>query len=142
MDDLDHNYINPDRQSFKAFAELQSQTPIQMLNLIRLNDTAVYEDGTLLTGREAYGAYGRESAPIFERVGGKIIWSGDYQMMLIGPQDRGWDIAFIAEYPSVSAFVEMVKDPAYQNAVVHRTVAVKDSRLIRFGAKNTELQFG
>ncbi len=34
-----------------------------MLNLVRLRETAVYEDGTMVTGHEAYAAYGRESAP-------------------------------------------------------------------------------
>jgi hypothetical protein len=38
---------------------------------------------------------------------------------------------FIAEYPSVAAFVEMIRDPMYRDAVKHRQAAVEDSRLIR-----------
>ncbi|NEX00157.1 DUF1330 domain-containing protein, partial [Rhodopseudomonas sp. BR0G17] len=38
---------------------------------------------------------------------------------------------FIAEYPSVSAFVEMIRDPVYREAVKHRQAAVEDSRLVR-----------
>jgi hypothetical protein len=41
-----------------------------------------------------------------------------------------WDHCFIAEYPSVSAFVEMIRDPVYREAVKHRQAAVADSRLI------------
>jgi uncharacterized protein (DUF1330 family) len=52
--------------------------------------------------------------------------------MLIGPADgENWDHVFIAEYPSVEAFVEMVRDPIYREAVKHRQAAVADSRLIR-----------
>jgi len=51
--------------------------------------------------------------------------------MLIGPPDERWDHVFIAEYPSVGAFVEMIRDPAYREAVKHRQAAVEDSRLIR-----------
>jgi uncharacterized protein (DUF1330 family) len=51
--------------------------------------------------------------------------------MLIGPSEEYWDHCFIAEYPSVAAFVEMIRDPVYREAVKHRQAAVEDSRLIR-----------
>ena len=136
------DYVNPEREAFKAFAEMSSDGPVQMLNLIRLNETAHYADGTIVTGREAYAAYGRESAPIFKGVGGSIIWSGSYDMTLIGPSDEQWDIAFIAQYPSSDAFVAMVKNEEYQEAVRHRTAAVKTSRLIRLSPKEGEEGFG
>jgi uncharacterized protein (DUF1330 family) len=46
------------------------------------------------------------------------------------PVDEAWDIAFIARYPTLSAFLEMVTDPAYQAVVYHRQAAVADSRFI------------
>jgi len=125
------DYVNPEREAFGQFRSMEREGAVHMLNLVKLKDTAVYEDGTMVSGREAYAAYGRESGPIFKRVGGRIYWSGNFELMLIGPTDETWDIAFIAEYPSGAAFVEMVKDPDYQKAVVHRTAAVKTSRLIR-----------
>jgi hypothetical protein len=42
-----------------------------------------------------------------------------------------WDIAFIARYPTASAFLEMLTDGAYKIAVINRQIAVDDSRLIR-----------
>ena len=36
-----------------------------------------------------------------------------------------------SEYPSAGAFVSMVKDPEYREAMKHRQIAVRDSRLIR-----------
>jgi uncharacterized protein (DUF1330 family) len=62
--------------------------------------------------------------------------------MLIGPTTERWDICFIAEYPSVSAFVEMIRDPAYREAVKHRQAAVKDSRLIRLAPLVPGKSFG
>lgn len=123
--------IDPSREQFSAMMKLADDGPIQMLNLIRLREKAAYADGTDATGADAYAAYGRESGPIFKSVGGRIIWSGAPKLVLIGPEDERWDIAFIAEYPSVAAFAEMVKDPAYQAIVHHRQAAVEDSRLIR-----------
>ena len=135
-------FINPDRERFGAFRQINRSGPVHMLNLIRLRETARYPDGMMVTGKEAYAAYGRESAPIFKRVGGRIVWSGSPELVLIGPEDEAWDIAFIAEYPSADAFVEMVKDEEYQKAVVHRTAAVLDSRLIRTEQKNGGDGFG
>ncbi|WP_297766177.1 DUF1330 domain-containing protein [uncultured Muriicola sp.] len=125
------NYIDPERDQFEAFKRLPRDKPIMMLNLLRFRDKAAYDDGRKSTGAEAYGAYGRESASVFRRVGGEIVWRGTPEVMLIGPGEKQWDLAFVARYPTAGAFLEMVTDPDYQVAVKHRQAAVLDSRLIR-----------
>ena len=62
---------------------------------------------------------------MFERLGGKIVWQGRFELMLIGPEAERWDHCFIAEYPSVAAFVEMIRDPVYREAVKHRQAGVR-----------------
>ncbi|RMF34953.1 MAG: DUF1330 domain-containing protein [Alphaproteobacteria bacterium] len=124
-------YVNPTREAFAAFREMQREGPVHMLNLVRFRERAEYEDGTVATGAEAYRSYARESGPVFRRLGGRQIWLGTPELMLIGPEAERWDIAFIAEYPDVDAFVAMLRDPDYRKAVRHRTAAVADSRLIR-----------
>lgn len=64
-------------------------------------------------------------------VNGRQYWIGRFEQTLIGPAAERWDRVFIAEYPSVEAFVQMIRDPAYREAVKHRQAAVADSRLIR-----------
>ena len=135
-------YVDPERETFGKFRSLADDQPIHMLNLVKLKETAVYEDGTMVSGKEAYAAYGRGSAPIFQEVGGRIVWSGEFDLMLIGPEDEHWDIAFIAEYPSGQAFVDMVKNETYQRAVKHRTAAVETSRLVRLSPKKVSDHFG
>lgn len=135
-------HVDPTRETFGEFRRLPDDGPVHMLNLVKLRAEAAYPDGRAATGAEAYAAYGRDSGPIFRRVGGRIAWSGDFKLMLIGPQDERWDICFIAEYPCGAAFVEMVKDPDYQKAVVHRQAAVADSRLIRLAPKASGAGFG
>lgn len=136
------NYLDPDREAFKAFKALPRDEPSEMLNLVRLRDRAVYEDGRQVTGAEAYKAYGKASSPIFAGVGGKIIWSGDPRFMVIGPAAEVWHVAFIARYPTAQAFLDMVYDPAYQAVVFHRQAAVEDSRLIRMLPRQSDGQFG
>ena len=131
-------YLDPTRESFDAFKALPRDVPINMLNLLRFHDSAQYpadhaHAGKGWTGERAYSEYGKTSGPIFERVGGTIIWRGQMECMVIGPDDQQWDSAFIARYPNSGAFMEMVTDPEYKTAVVNRQAAVATSRLIRFG---------
>ena len=125
------SYVDPDREQFEAFKALPRDLPVMMLNLLRFREKAAYDDGRDVTGAEAYAAYGRDSAPIFRRVGGEIIWRGKPEVMLIGPANKRWDLVFVARYPTAGAFLEMVTDPDYREAVRHRQAAVLDSRLIR-----------
>ena len=130
------SFVDPDRQAWALFKDLPKDRPIQMLNLIKLKPRAEYppdhpDHGKDLTGLDAYRAYGRTSGPVFKRVGGRQVWAGKPQVMVTGPQDaEQWDLAFIAEYPGVAAFMEMVRDPDYREHVKHRTAAVADSRLL------------
>ena len=138
---MTQDYIDPTRAQFGVFAALPQDTPIAMLNLVRLRITAVVE-GVEHTGLEAYTQYSERSAPVLERVGGHVEWSGGFEAVLIGPEDERWDLVFIARYPSAAAFIEMLRDPQYGQAVVWRTAAVETSRLIRLRPGRTGKGFG
>ncbi|MEZ5708595.1 MAG: DUF1330 domain-containing protein [Blastomonas sp.] len=133
---MSENYVDPSPEGFQAFKDLPRDRPIAMLNMIRYHEKAQYPSdhpyaAEALTGEEAYRRYGRESGPVFLRVGGSLAWGGDFQAMVIGPFSEHWDRIFVARYPSGAAFLEMVTDPDYRKAVVNRNAAVADSRLIR-----------
>jgi uncharacterized protein (DUF1330 family) len=135
-------FIDPDKPTFAAFRDNDRPGPIHMLNLVRLREEAAYPDGRRATGAEAYAAYGRESAPVFARLGGAVIWRGRFELMLIGPSQERWDHCFVAQYPSVAAFVAMIRDPVYRQAVMHRQAGVEDSRLIRLAPMPPGDNFG
>jgi uncharacterized protein (DUF1330 family) len=137
-----NDYIDPTKEQFAEFRAKQRSGPIHMLNLVRLRAKATYPDGRDVSGADAYRAYARESGPVFSRVGGKQFWVGEFEHMLIGPTDERWDHVFIAEYPSVDAFVAMIRDPEYRDAVKHRQAAVEDSRLIRLEPRAPGKTFG
>jgi len=135
-------YVDPDRERFQSFKRLPLDEPVHMLNLVALHERAVYPDGSGTSGRLAYRAYGEESGPVFRRVGGRILWSGEPRFTVIGPPEEAWDIAFIAAYPSASAFLDMLRDPLYRRAVRHRQAAVRTSRLIRMLPRESGEAFG
>jgi uncharacterized protein (DUF1330 family) len=139
--------IDPTRAQFDAFKALPRDTPIHMLNLVRLKPLADYPEGHPnhgkgMSGLDAYRAYGRESASVFKRIGGRQIWVGKPQTVVTGPTDERWDLAFIAEYPTAGAFLEMVTDPLYREVVKHRQAGVEDSRLIRLSPVEPGEGFG
>ena len=139
--------VDPTRAQFDAFKALPRDAPIQMLNLIRLKPLAGYPEdhpnhGKGMSGLDAYRAYGRDSAEVFSRVGGRQVWAGRPETVVTGPEQEDWDLAFIAEYPSAGAFLAMVTDPAYREHVKHRTAAVADSRLIRLAPITPGSGFG
>ena len=128
--------INPTREQFKAIFGLPLDRPVLMLNLLRFRETADYalqdpEAGDRISGAAAYERYSHAATPVFDSVGGTQVWIGSPELLLIGPEDESWDLAFVARYPTAQAFVDMLKNPQYQSAVRHRNAAVADSRLIR-----------
>ncbi|MGH1575633.1 DUF1330 domain-containing protein [Planktotalea sp.] len=140
-------FIDPNRAQFEAFKGLDRDKPIEMLNLVRLRDVAAYPEdhplaGEDLSGADAYANYGRATGPIFQRVGGTILWRGTFETTLIGPEDEAWHVMFIAHYPTAHAFLEMATDPDYQREVVHRQAAVETSRLIRCDTAQEGSVFG
>ncbi len=135
--------IDPTKEQFALMKALGDKGPVQMLNLIKLRDKANYENGQLASGQEAYEQYSTLSGPIFKRVGGHIVHSWDVNGIIIGPVDsEEWDLAFVAEYPKASAFVEMVRDETYRSIVFHRQAAVDNSRLVCLSPKATSSLFG
>ncbi|MCH1932751.1 DUF1330 domain-containing protein, partial [Shewanella sp. A25] len=72
------------------------------------------DHGKDLTGLDAYSAYGRTTAHIFRRLGGRLVWAGKPQVMVTGPLDEAWYLAFIAEFANAESFIAMVRDPEYR----------------------------
>jgi uncharacterized protein (DUF1330 family) len=105
-----------------ALKALPADAPVVMVNLLKF-----HEGG----GRERYLQYGREVAPHLERVGAEVRYSGTAPVNVIGDGERPWwDAILVVEYPTPSAFVDMVKDPGYQRIHEHRAAALERGDLI------------
>lgn len=140
-------HLDPTREIMAAFRDLPLDRPVHMINLLRFRVQAAYPDdhpdaAAGRTGAEAYAAYGRAAAAPFARAGGRQVWLGAPELTVIGPADERWDLAFVAAYPTGQAFVDMLRDPEYQAAVIHRQAAVADSRLIRTAPRGPGAGFG
>ena len=132
------SYVDPSRENWQAFKDLPRDRPIHMLNLIKFRDLADYPEGHPnhgkgLTGREAYAIYLEGFQRLVAGDGAAMIWEAQQECVVTGPADE-WDEVFVMGYPNSGVFMAMVKNEEYVRDVVpHRSAAVADSRLIRFG---------
>ena len=88
-----------------------------MLNLLKFKEKA---DGGAGSGGQEYKKYGDAAVEMIEQRGGKVIWSGRAEQVLIGDPTEDWDVVLLVQYPSRAAFIEMVTTPEYEQAHEHR----------------------
>lgn len=129
---VDFGGINPTRA---ALAELEAQPaqPVEMLNLLKFRETARYPDGRAGgSGAEAYQRYGRVAATTVFRLGGSLPFIGRYLTVLAGAdgEDEAWDEVALMRYPQPAAFLHMIHNRRYCEALAHRDAGLADTVLI------------
>ena len=134
MDRDPQRTVEPSPERLQGFlAKLDDAIPLVMINLLRYRERAQYPAGAgadPCSGREAYGRYAAVALQKVASVGGRLVWMGRVAASVIAPEGEEWHDAVLVEYPSRKAFLAMIALPDYQAAVLHRTAALEDSRLI------------
>ncbi|RVW06199.1 DUF1330 domain-containing protein [Rhodococcus spongiicola] len=127
------NAVYPSVERIGALGAVESGEPVVMLNLLRFRDKAVYSDGrsTALTGREAYQIYATAMQKIVEENGGRFVFLGQINSLVIGEVEDMWDFCALVEYPSAADFVRIATLPEVAEIGVHRTAGLAGQLLIR-----------
>jgi DNA-directed RNA polymerase alpha subunit len=71
------DYVGFDGEQFRNFRDVQDDRPLHMLNLVKFHETVTYPDGTVMSGRDAYRNYGRESALSLPPLAGALFGVGN-----------------------------------------------------------------
>lgn len=123
---------NPTDEQVQAFAGMDWDGPVNMLNLLKFRAQADYggRDEPVRTGQEAYATYIQHASKCVQGVGGKQLYAGLPQAVLIGDEAEDWDMVLIVQYPSPAALLQMINDPAYQAIAYHRGAALQRSALV------------
>ena len=126
------NAVYPTADGILALARDTSSTKIAMLNLLKFREKALYKDGRAddISGREAYQRYSNAMTKIVEREGGRILFVGRIEGVVIGEIEGVWDVAAIMEYPSRAAFQRIVTLPEVNEISVHREAGLEGQLLI------------
>jgi len=133
--------IVPNREQFLAYAQDERDGEVVMLNLLKFKDrvgeggeardASANGNGTARTGAEEYRRYSETVVGMVEAQGGRVVWVGRPEHVLIGDvAGDHWDLVALVSYPSRRAFVEMVSQPAYQDAHRHREGGLERSVLL------------
>ena len=120
------NKLRPNAKQMAGFLLGDTKTAIHMVNLLKFKDKAEYKDGrqTDLTGQEAYQIYAKEVQEHLQKVGGKLIFSGQVSRLMLGEVEELWDWIVIAEYPSRKAMRSMIMDKDYRKSEEHRSAGL------------------
>jgi uncharacterized protein (DUF1330 family) len=115
-------------------SRIPAGTPITMLNLLKFNEYANYEQSMGIakcSGKEAYfNNYLVPAKPLLAAAGGRNTYQGGVAATVIGPTSEQWDVMMLITYPSIEAFIGMVSAAPYLELRKHRRAALEDSRLI------------
>jgi uncharacterized protein (DUF1330 family) len=119
--------IRPNRDQVKELMAAPDTGPVVMLNLLKFKERASEGDGS---GGDAYRKYGDSVTKMVEQRGGKVLWSGKAEQVLIGDAAEGWDAVALVEYPSRKAFIEMTSTKEYDSAHEHREAGLERTIVI------------
>jgi uncharacterized protein (DUF1330 family) len=128
--------ITPTREQFTEFAHGARDGEVVMINLLHFarpeadpeadpkadaDAEADAKGAAQATGATAYRDYSDQVVGMVEARGGRVIWTGRPENVLIGDsQADAWDLVALVSYPSRSAFIDMVTSPKYEEAHTHR----------------------
>ena len=122
--------IAPTKDQMQALLDSDLETPVVMLNLLKFAEPSGSENGGEGgSGRDSYARYGDRVRPMLEKIGGRVLWQGQADSVVIGGDADAWDAVILVEYPSRRAFLEMTSSPKYQDVSKDRTAGLADSRL-------------
>lgn len=136
MADDRRTFLDPTQETGAALLARGIEGPVTMLNLLRLRAMADYggspelAPASAISGRQAYDLYIEHTLPFLHESGGELVYLGEGGAFLVGPSDRGWDLAMLIRQDSVASFMSFASNPAYLAGIGHRVAAVRDSRIL------------
>jgi uncharacterized protein (DUF1330 family) len=117
--------IEPTEEQIKEVMA-RPDAPVVMVNLLRYKRDA---EGNKV-GAKSYETYSQLVTPMLETVGARPIWGGGVDSILIADHGSEWDSVLLVEYPSPSAFLQMVTSEEYLAIHHHRVEALEAAGLI------------
>jgi uncharacterized protein (DUF1330 family) len=117
----------PNAEQFADLAAAPDEGPVVMLNLIKYKQRA---EGADRSGAESYRQYGAAAVKMIEARGGKVVWAGTADQILIGDPTEDWDSVLLVQYPSRGAFIDMVTNTDYRKANEHREAGVERTVIV------------
>jgi uncharacterized protein (DUF1330 family) len=120
------NQVHPGGDSVHAFLSGKPE-PVVMVNLLKFKKKAAYADGrdTELSGQQAYQLYASEMRKLVEAEGGRFIFGGRVESLLLGEVEDLWDVVGLVEYPTPQTLVKIASTPEFAEIETHRVAGLE-----------------
>jgi uncharacterized protein (DUF1330 family) len=122
--------IYPTAEQVQALLTGPDDRPVVMVNLLRFKARAdAPAEG--LTGQEAYERYAAAMREVVESHGGRFLWAGSVDSLVIGEPDAPpFHVVGIVEYPSRRKFLEIAQSDRVREIGVDRAAGLESQWLI------------
>lgn len=124
--------IQPTPDQIARYLAVERDGPVVMVNVLRFKRTSTGEAGAGgEPGAAEYARYGEVARRTVEAVGGRFLWAGRVEALVIGDDDTDtYDMVALVEYPTRQAILEMTQRPDYQEGHRHREAGLECQLLL------------
>jgi len=124
--------IYPTAEQIQTLLTGPPDQPVVMVNLLRFKPTV---DGrpagsAAMSGEASYRLYADKMRQIVESSGGRFVWIGRVDSVVIGDSDAQFDMIGLVEYPSRQKFVEIATSDRVREIGVDRAAGLESQWLI------------
>ena len=127
------NYVVPEEKQFESFlGSGGTGEPVALCHLLKFREVADYSDHPSekpCSGKVAYHRYLDQAIEYIEAHGGTVVFNGDVNGLLIGPEAESWDEVLLVQFPTVETVTDMMSSQKYQDIGHHRLAGLEDTRL-------------
>jgi len=96
----------PEPSQIEELMKGPGDSPVVMVNLLSFKERGDRANKGS-SGLDAYKRYAENMRKFVESKGGRFIWSGQVDSMVIGESDTDFSIIALVEYPNRKAFIEI-----------------------------------
>ena len=126
----------PTAQQLQQFRDADQDVPINMVNLLKFRDRAIYAQGEAeskeaLSGEQAYQKYAAVARQKIARNGGSIDFLAPNEQCFVGGTEDDWDLVVIVRYPNRAAYLRGFDSAEYQEAIRHRIAGLEKRMLLQ-----------
>jgi uncharacterized protein (DUF1330 family) len=121
--------LYPTSEQIQTLLAGPADQPIVMVNLLRYKPRADGGDGER-TGAEAYARYAEAMREVVESHGGRFVWLGRVDSLVIGDTQEEFHMIGLVEYPSRQKFVEIMFSDRVRKIAGDRTAGLESQWLI------------
>jgi len=102
-------------------SKTQNDEPIFMLNMIKYKADK---------GESKHKEYLNAAKPLIDSMGAITMFMATPAELIIGKNEKKWDLIFVIEYPNRQTFLDLLTSPEYKEIVHLREASIEQSVLL------------